>query len=158
MLHGETAPLLIAGVDYEPAVYKEANRYPHLDAVVDTGNPERLDPVELHAMVWPVAAGLLDAPRRKLLERIDAAAESLTLLPDVLAACEEGRVAALLVEPDRLVWGQAETVDGHAQREPDDIDLISAAIGAALDQGATVYPASPGELPGDAPLAAVARY
>lgn len=158
VLHGETAPLLIAGVDYELAVYKEANRYPHLDAVVDTGNPERLDPVELHAMVWPVAAGLLDAPRRKLLERIDAAAESLTLLPDVLAACEEGRVAALLVEPDRLVWGQAETADGHAQREPDDIDLISAAIGAALDQGATVYPASPGELPGDAPLAAVARY
>ena len=158
VLHGETAPLLIAGVDYELAVYREANRYPHLDAVIDTGNPERLDPAQLHALVWPVAAGVLDVPRRKLLDRIDAVAERLTSPADVLAACREGRVEALLVQPARLVWGRPDAAEVHAQRDAGDIELLSAAIGAALEQGATVYPAAPGELPDDAPLAAVPRY
>jgi hypothetical protein len=158
VLHDETGPLVIAGVDYELAIYRQANHYAHLDAVVDTGSPERLDPAQLHALVWPVAAGLLDAPRRELLERLAATADPLTSIPAVLAACREGRIGALLAEPTRLVWGRLDTADGHARRGPGDVELLSVAIGAALDQGATVYAAAPGELPGDASLAAVARY
>ena len=158
VLHDETAPLLVAGVDYELAIYREANHDPHLAAVVDTGSPERLRPAELHALVWPVAAELLDAPRRQLLDRLAATADPLTALPAILAACDQGRIAALLAVPTRLVWGRLDTADGHASRAPGDVELVSVAIGAALDQGATVHPAAPGELPGGATLAAVPRY
>ncbi len=158
LLHDETAPLLIAGVDYELAIYREANHYPHLAAVVDTGSPERLSPAQLHTLVWPVAAELVDAPRRLLLDRLAATADPLTSIPAILAACHEGRIAALLAEPTRLVWGRLDAVDGHASRAPRDVELVSLAIGAALDQGATVHAAALGELPRGAAIAALARH
>lgn len=158
VLHDETAPLLVAGADHELAVYREANRYPHLAGTVDVGNPERLDNADLHDKVWPVAAAVLDAPRRALVERVGASPESLTSIPAIVAACREGRVAALLAQPTRLRWGRIDAAEGHLERRPGDIELVSAAIGAALAQGAAIYPAAPGELPGDVSVAAVARY
>ena len=126
--------------------------------MVDIGSPERLSVDELHAKVWPAAAEVLDGPRRALLERISGAGERLVCPTAVLAACREGRVAALLVQPGRLRWGRLDEDDGHAERGPGDVELVSAVIAAALDQGAELYAAAPGELPGDAPVAALLRY
>ena len=157
VLHDETAPLLIAGVDYELAIYREANHYPHLGAVVDTGNPERLRPAQLHALVWPVAAELSTPRGRKLLDRLAATADALTLsggrprrLPTRVGSPRSSRAHAAGAGTPGHGRGHA-----HGTRET---WLVSVAIGAALEQGATVYPAAPGELPGDAPLAAVPRY
>jgi Bacterial archaeo-eukaryotic release factor family 3 len=158
VLHDQTAPLFVAGVDYELAVYREANHYPHLAGMVDVGNPERLSPDELHSLVWPAAADVLDAPRRQLVERITSAQDPLTSIPAILSACREGRVAALVAQPTRLLWGRLDAANGHPNRNSGDIELISAAIGAAFDQGAVIYPAAPGELPGDAPVAVLLRY
>jgi Bacterial archaeo-eukaryotic release factor family 3 len=158
LLHDETAPLLVAGVGYELAIYREANRYPHLAGAVDTGSPERLSPAQLHTLVWPVAAELVDAPRRLLLDRLAATAEPLTSIPAIIAACHEGRIAALLAEPTCLVWGRPDGPEGRASRAAGDVELVSVAIGAALDQGATVGVAAPGELPRGATVAALARY
>jgi hypothetical protein len=158
VLHDKNVPLLVAGVEFELAVYREANHYRHLAATVDTGNPDRLDADELHAKIWPTAADLLDVPRRQLLERVASSADALTSLPTILTACHEGRVASLLVRPDHLSWGRADTTEEHQRRLAGDIDLVSATIAAALAQGATIYPVEPHELPRDITMAAVARY
>jgi hypothetical protein len=158
VLGHERAPLFVAGVGYELAVYREANRYPYLAGVVDTGSPERLSAAELYEQVLPHASDVFDVPRRELLERMGASSPLLDSIPAILAACQEGRVAAVLARPDRLVWGRFDPVEVHAGREPGDVDLVSATIAAALDQRAVVYPAGPGELPGDAPIAAAPRF
>lgn len=157
VLHAESAPLLVAGVGYELAIYREANRYPHLE-IVDLGNPERLDAATLHDVTWSVAAAVLDAPRRAILGRAASSTEQLTAVATILAACREGRVAALLVRPETLLWGGVDDDLGHAEQRPGDIDLVSAMIGAALEQGADVFPLALGELPYDPPVAAVPRY
>ena len=99
LLHDETAPLLVAGVGYELAIYREANRYPHLAGAVDTGSPERLSPAQLHTLVWPVAAELVDAPRRLLLDRLAATAEPADVHP--------GDNRRLPRRPDRRPAGRA---------------------------------------------------
>ncbi len=79
-------------------------------------------------------------------------------MPAILGACQEGRVAALLVRPDHLSWACSDTTGDHPERLPGDIDRISAAIAAALAQGATIHPVGPCELPAGVTVAAVPRY
>jgi len=158
VLRDETAPLFVAGVDYELAIYREANRFPHLAGLLDIGNPERLSTDQLHERVWPAVAGVLDSPRRELLDRVEQSATPLTSTRAILTACRERRVAALLVAPNRLEWGRLDAVDGHPVHDAGDVDLVSLVIGEALDQGADLCQLAPGELKGDPAVAAVARY
>jgi hypothetical protein len=158
VLRHERAPVFVAGIGSELAAYREANRHPYLAGVVDTGSPERLTPAELYERVLPAAAEVLDAPRREVLERINASSLPLDSIAAILQACGEGRVAAVVARPDRLVWGRLDPLEVHAERDPSDVELVSVTIAAALDQGAAVYPAAPGELRGDAPIAAVPRF
>ncbi len=158
VLRDETAPLFVAGVDYELAIYREANRFPHLAGLLDIGNPERLSTDQLHERVWPAVAGVLDSPRRELLDRVEQSATPLTSTRAILTACRERRVAALLVAPNRLEWGRLDAVDGHPVHDAGDVDLVSLVIGEALEQGADLYQLAPGELKGDPAVAAVARY
>jgi hypothetical protein len=158
VLRDETAPLFVAGVDYELAIYREANRFPHLAGLVDTGNAERLSTHQLHERVWPAAASVLDSPRRALLDRVERSATPLTSTRAILTACRERRVAALLVAPDRLEWGRLDTLEGRPAHTAGDVDLISLVIGAALEQGADLYQLASGELKGDPAVAAVVRY
>jgi hypothetical protein len=157
-LGGGFRPLFVAGVGYQLSLYREVSHYPRLAGVVDVGNPDRLSPAELHRQVWPTAAYELDAPRRELIVQISSASTPLTSVPAIFAACGEGRVAALAVRPECVVWGRLDPIEAHAERSPGDIDLASVVIGAALSQGAALYPAASDELPGGSALAALARY
>jgi hypothetical protein len=157
MLHAETAPLFVAGLGFELAMYREANHYPHLAELIDIGSPERLSAGELHDRLWPVACRTLDGPRRELVNKVSASPMVLTSMPAILAASEEGRIGSLLVRPDRLLWGRPDD-DGHPDRRPGDTELVTVAIGAALEHGATVFPAAAHEMPGDAPVAALLRH
>jgi hypothetical protein len=158
VLHDQDVPLLVAGIEYELTMYGEVNRNSQLAAMVNTGSPERLSMGELHSKVWPTAAVVLDGPRRQLLERLASSTDALTSIPAILTACQEGRVAALFVRSDHLTWGSADTCAVQATRRPCDIELASVAIGAALRQGADIYPAATDELPAETLIAALPRY
>jgi Bacterial archaeo-eukaryotic release factor family 3 len=158
LLHDTTTPLFVAGIGYELAMYKQANRYPHLTDTIDIGDPTRLKPTELQALVWPTVAAALDAPRRAIVAQVRSSESRLTSIPAILAACRDGRVAVLLVQPARLVWGPPDGTTTQSERGPGDVELLSVTIGAALDQGATVHVAASDELPDGSPVAALARY
>ncbi len=53
-LRDETAPLVLAGVEYLLPLYRQANTYQHLMAEGITGNPEILSAQELHDKTWPI--------------------------------------------------------------------------------------------------------
>jgi hypothetical protein len=153
-LVSETAPLIVAGVTEELDRYRTAHHYTHLAGTVALENTERLGLDELHDRLWPVAAHALDRPRRELVHRVRTSA-ALTSLPEILIAAREARLAALLVQPNRLLWGSPDTGEVHAERRPGDIELVTAAISAALEHFAMVFAVSPHELPADVPVTAI---
>lgn len=160
-LRDERAPLVLAGVDYEVAQYRDVNRYPNLVATAVTGNVDQLSHAELHTRALPLAAQVLDRPRQVLLERLRSSALATTDLAAVLRAAREGRVEALLVRRDRLQWGTVDArgvIDEYPQRRPGAVELLGVAVAEALDQGAVVLPAFEGELPDAAPIAALLRF
>jgi hypothetical protein len=153
------APLLVAGVDYELAIYRQATRFTSVETIA-IGNTDQLSALELHDRCRPAIASLLDKPRRASLRRLVDSGARVTSLPAVLGACAESRVDTLFVRADSLAWGSADgdETDVHDQRGGDDVELHSVAIAAALRQGAKVFPAGPGELPDDAAIAASLRF
>ncbi|HZD65829.1 MAG TPA: hypothetical protein VE152_07015, partial [Acidimicrobiales bacterium] len=50
------APLVLAGVGYERAMFAEVSRYPGLLAQGIEGNPDELRPEELHRRAWAIVA------------------------------------------------------------------------------------------------------
>lgn len=164
LLGPEPAPLVLAGVGYVTAMYRDVSRHP--DIVEDTieGSPDRLDARDLHtqavAIVEPRFAARLD----RVLERYhEAAGTGLTTeeVEKVLEAARSGRVAALIVANGIRRWGRwgsDGTVEVHETRRPGDRDLLDAAAVAALGTGALVHACPPERVPGHSGVAAILRY
>jgi hypothetical protein len=59
-------------------------------------------------------------------------------------------------------WGsfdrQSNALEVHEQHEPGDEDLLDVAAVQTLLQGGTIYAVGPGDVPADAPLAAIFRH
>ena len=68
VLRGETAPLVLAGVEYETAMYRELNSYPHLAEGNVHGSPESLKGGELHKRALEVAQRAFEEPMKKALQ------------------------------------------------------------------------------------------
>jgi len=54
LLKDETAPLMLAGVEYLFPLYQEANTYPHLLEQGITGNPDKLKAETLREKAWDI--------------------------------------------------------------------------------------------------------
>jgi hypothetical protein len=165
VLQEEGAPMVLAGVEYLLPIYREASAYPNLLDEGITGNPEHLDPTELHARAWSIvepvfrrAAEEAAARYRKLAGTGQATGD----LAEVVRAAGHGRVDTLFVAPGVRMWGRYEPDDGaveiHDEREPTDEDLLDVAAGRTLAQGGTVFAVPPEEVPDSAPAAAILRY
>jgi len=166
-LGGETAPLVLVGVDYLLPLYREANSYPHLVDEGVEGNPDELSLRELHQQAWNVVQPLMraareeDAARYQMLagQGSDLAASDLGV---VVSAAQYGRVETLFVTPEEQCWGaftpDTGTVETHEERQAGDEDLLDvAAVQTMLNKG-TVYVVDREDVPGDGPLAAIFRY
>ena len=68
-LADENAPLIIAAVDYLVPIYREANAYPHLLDQAVTGNPDHLDPKELHEKAWKTTEPYFAQMRKAALDK-----------------------------------------------------------------------------------------
>lgn len=167
VLRGERAPLVLAGVGYERAMFRTLTRYPHvLDDGID-GNPERLSPAELHERAWRLVEPVAVAERRAAGERFLAAAGrgegAAAEVADVVSAADRGRVDTLFVPVGEPVWGSVDARTGEvtvrgAVGEPGDEDLLDrAAVATLLSQG-TVYAVRAGAVPGAGPAAALLRF
>lgn len=165
-LDGMNAPLVLAGVDYLHPIYKEANTYPHLveDGIV--GNPEEMSIEEIHQQAWTIVQPLF-------LETQEAAAKVRQFLgtgnelgtddlEEIVPAALYGRVHTLFVARGLQQWGtfdrETNEVRTHEEQQPEDIDLLDlAAVHTFLNSGA-VYVVDAGNVPSDAPMAALLRY
>ncbi|MAT15198.1 MAG: hypothetical protein CMJ46_08015 [Planctomyces sp.] len=115
-LHGETAPLLFAGVEYLFPVYKEVNSYPHLHGEAVTGNQDASSEKELHSAAWKIAAPLFRTREEEILNRyheLESQGMATADLNTIDAAAREGLVDTLIIPSNASLWGQFDDKTGQ---------------------------------------------
>jgi len=167
LLHDETAPLVLAGVDYLFPIYREANTYPHLVDEGIEGNPEELSAEELHEQAWAIVQPLFLAAQKEAAAQYRQLAgaggeQASNKLKEVVPAAYHGRVETLFVAVGLQQWGTFDpatnTVQLHQEVKPGDEDLLDFAAVHTLLNGGTVYAVELEKVPDETPLAAVFRY
>lgn len=165
VLRGERAPLILAAVDYEYSIYREANSYPNLLDEHISGNPERLRPNELHERAWAVVEPIVEKEQQKAMSAgVEAIAKGAgtTDISDAVRAAIQGRVDTMFVERTASIWGRLEP-DGEQviivdSQGPKTEDLSDLAAAHTLRNGGKVYALDDrSSIPGDGALAAILR-
>jgi len=154
------APLLLAGVHEEVAMYRRVARYGHLLESEIPGNVEFLTPEEIAAAAKNAACEhYLKAGRKVLAEFREMKDRSRTMGGDphqLLRAAAAGRVHQLCVR-------EMDGVQGRMERELDTAnlakeDLLNAVVVETIRHGGEVFALPPGEMAASNPLAAILRY
>ena len=164
-LRGEDAPLILAGVDYLHAIYKEVDDSPHLLEEGIKGNPDRASARDLHEKAWSIVEPLFQEAKEEVMERYRQLAhrdQASAKLEEIVPAAVQGRVDALLVALATHRWGAYDedehAIIVHEEPQPSDEDLLDFAAVQALSYGGTVYALAPEEMPAESPIAAVYRF
>lgn len=165
-LHAPVLPLVLAGVDYEQAIYRAVSKHPRIVASGIDGNPELLSGEQLLDRAWPLVEPVLhDEERRAAAAFHDLAGtpRASSDLEEVLLAAADGRIGTLFCDTWAHRWGRFDanerTVEVHPSREPGDEDLVDRAATETFFHGGRVYAASGDDaLNALGPLAAVFRY
>lgn len=165
LLHDETIPMVLAGVEYLTALYRQSNTYPHLLESSLTGNPDEMSAQTLHQKTLPlVEPSLLQAQQEALAQYqeyagTERASNNITL---VVPAAHEGRVATLFIARDREQWGRfnplTEAMEVHETAVPGDDDLLERAATQCVLHGGAVYILDQTDAIGGQLAAAVFRY
>lgn len=166
ILADDNAPLVLAGVGYEQALFRAGTRYKHVLPEGIEGNPERLSPDELHKRAWEIVRPVLTGARREAAERFVAAAArgtgAVSSAQDVVPAAVLGRVDTLFVPVGVQIWGTVDPdtgeVEVHQERRPGDEDLLDRAAVATMFTSGTVHTVDASDVPGPGPAAALLRY
>ena len=166
-LHGERAPVVLAGVEHYFPIYREASRYPKLVEEGVKGSPDDLSAAELHDRAWalvePIFCSAEEKASARYAEQAGKGGTSETLA-NILPAAHHGRVETLFVALGEQRWGAfipdgAGSVILHDAYEQGDRDLLDVAAAATLKTGGRVYALPRARLPTtDSALAAIYRY
>lgn len=164
LLKGERAPLVLAGVEYIRAIYREASHYPHLLREGIEGSPDRISSQELHDRGWAAAAPSFERHRKEVVDRYlhllgTKDPRAANAIETVVPAAYLQSVAVLFVPVGVRFWGTyeqgANSLRVHREKQPGDEDLLNLALLYTLRHGGTVYAVSPSEMPGGSPVAAI---
>jgi len=166
-LREETAPLILAGVDYLHPIYREANSYTNLLEQGITRRPELFQAEELHTDAWEIVEPLFHETEQQALELYQqlAGGDSGTAssdLKEIVSAAYYQRVDTLFVPVGQQIWGKFDpetmNVDLHPAPEPDDQDMLDFAAIHTILNGGKVYAVEPDQMPNQAQVAAIFRY
>lgn len=165
VLASSHAPLVLAGVDEQMAIYREASRYDHILQDGIGGNPEALSAEELQTRAWSIVEPVF----RKSLD--DALANYHRLAAQELASCSlstvveaayAGRIDTAFTALGQQLWGTFD-IDTFAVKldeasTTENTDLFDAVARQTLKHGGVVYALDPDEMPENADVAALFRY
>lgn len=165
LLREERAPLLLAAVEYLFPIYKEANSYPCLMEDGVKGNPESMSAGELHERAWAVVQPYFQKKQKEAVaqyKQLTGTGRTSKEIKEAVPAAYYGRIDLLFVAAGLQQWGafnpDTNEVKLHQEAEPGDEDLLDFIAVQTILNGGTVYAVEPGEVPENAPLAAIFRY
>lgn len=159
------APLVLAAVEKVQAIYRDVAGYPPVYEQAIPGNPDRLSDEELRARAWALVEPLArrrmeeDGRRYRLAAGRGEAPEGMEA---TLLAALQGRVEALFVCRDEVVWGRFNPDTGETETRPDYVvgceDLLDRAAALTIAAKGVVYSVSRESMPTSEPVAALPRF
>jgi Bacterial archaeo-eukaryotic release factor family 6 len=164
VLHGKSAPLVLAAVDYVHPIFRTVCTYPHLTGAGVSGSPDELSEAELHRKAVDAVSPELTADLKKALDRyreLEPTTRVAFHIETVLPAIEQGRVELLFAAGETQIWGR---VDGqkqvlvHRSEESGDVDLLDLAICETIAKGGAAYVIERDDVPSRDPVAAILRW
>jgi hypothetical protein len=165
ILGHETAPLLLAGVDYLLPIFRQISSYKGITERHLTGNCESLTAKQLYDRGWELMSPHFDRPRLEALDRVRqllGSGRASIDIAQIVAAAARGRVELLLADPCHDQPGIFDPRLGSATLRdkpvPGGEDLVNSAVADTLVHGGSVFAAQPHEIPGSSPLSAILRY
>ena len=172
MLREESAPLVLAGVEYLWPLYRAANTYPHLLEGGVPGNAQGMRAEELHAKAWKLVEPYFERPEREARARFEELAgrqgagrtdiRALDRVAEVVPAADAGRIDSLFVALDAQAWGRYDdaslAAEMHPTPQPGDEDLLNRAALETYLKGGAVFAVPSERVPGRTPAAAILRF
>jgi hypothetical protein len=160
-LRNRTGPLVLAGVDYELAIYRRFNSYrPTLEDAV-SGSPDGVPDRMLHERAMKVVTRTFSEPLQKAIMQVREHAgtpRSSTDPRTVVQAAFQGRVSDLLIAANAGYWGawnhQTQEVEPHGRRE----ELLNAAALETVRSGGHAFVLNESDMPVKAVAAAFFRF
>ncbi|HHE41313.1 MAG TPA: hypothetical protein ENL12_01515, partial [Dehalococcoidia bacterium] len=145
-LNNAGAPLVLAGVEYMRALYREVNSYPHLVEDGVEGNADELSAADLQRAAWgkvePYFTRAHDMAVRRYGEGIPLGL-TRNVVDQVVLAAADGRVSVLFASMGAQVWGrfspEDRRVEVHREYRQGDEVLVDVAVVRALVTGADTY-------------------
>jgi Bacterial archaeo-eukaryotic release factor family 3 len=164
LLRGGSDPLVLAAVEYELALYRSLNSYPHLLDEDAQGAPNGLKAGEMHARALEALTRSYEKKTDAVLAEYDhkVGGGASNRLKDVVKAAHEGRVLTLLVSDSLENTGvfdeQTYSAKGGATGTSEEEDLVNDAAVQTLLHGGQVFSTANKRMPNGAPVAAIFRY
>jgi len=165
ILHNETAPLLLAGVEYLIPVYKSVSDYNHIYGDALTGSHEHDALNNLHQQALEIMQPYFQQRLNKALENYgNQSATTLTSIVkvDIIPAAYYGKIAQLFVAKGEHVWGTFDEMSNKVtylnQNDEGAQDLIDNTVVQTLLNGGEVFLLDQDKMPANSVLAAIFRY
>jgi Bacterial archaeo-eukaryotic release factor family 3 len=160
-LHKDPAPLVLAGVEYELAIYQRLNSYQRTLEQSVQGSPDGMTNQALHERAMQVVLQSPSEPLKQALEDIRTHAGTnrvATDKPAAIQAARLGHVLDFLIAEGAESWGvwNAETpgVTSGSKRE----ELLNAAALQTLRHGGRAFVVKAPDMPVPAEVAAFLRF
>ena len=161
--------LVLAGVDYETAIFRSLSCYPRIATGSISGNMDHLLPAQLIERATPIAAAAIGNERNAEAEQIrQRRYQPVATDPEkVLKAACKGQVKTLFLDQNARLSGSFDPsteilkeMPNEPTGEPGDPchDLIELAAVQTLTHGGRVYSVAASEMPADVRMVAALRY
>lgn len=160
-------PMVLAGVDYLLPIYREASSHHNLLEDGIEGNPDRVNPQELHEKAWPIVKPIFEESQKKAFEKYEQLHGQVSELAtndikDAVKAATFGQVETLFVPIGSQKWGRYDAkknkvyLDQESSAENE--DLFDFAASQTLLNSGQVFAVPPEQMPGQGEIAAILRY
>lgn len=165
ILPNETAPLVLAGVDYLLPLYHSVTGHGNLAEKGIQGNPDGLSAQKLQAKAWEIIAPYFRRKQNEASGRLlELAGTGLASgdLREIIPASIQGRVDVLFVSTGQQCWGILDP-EGYqfkllAEETVGSEDLLNRIAVETLMQAGQVYAVEPDQVPLGGSAAALFRF
>jgi hypothetical protein len=165
VLKDSKAPLIVAAVEYELAMYQKVNSYAHMIPEGVHGSPDGLKGGEMHKRALELLNASADQPAENALALFEKSGpeRSSSNIREVVKAAYDGRILHLFLAEGASHMGNFDEItrkvhDHEAHPQSTDEDLLNAAAVQTISHAGNVFVLPKEKMPGQAEVAAVFRY
>lgn len=145
-LHDKKAPLILAGVDYMVAIYRNITKYNNVWEQAIDGSPAYADEHELHNQACELLESYFKETQVTALEKYgDLSATTLSSddTQEIVRAAFDARIDTLFVKETAPIWGSfdidSRSVARHNEKRVGDKDLLNLTATQTMINGGKVY-------------------